>query len=94
MAQQSQKVIVTLDQESKTLMRRIANALEKGNKLEHTTNVFESHNSEPKTEPEIKPASKLEIQDALLNGGMIMIDVGNLIRVLNNGGLHIYKKTE
>lgn len=88
MAQLNQKVIVSFDHESKALLKKITKALEEGNRSDRVVNVFESQ------EPEEESASSLEVQEALLRGGMIMVDVRNLVRVLNDSGLHICKKPE
>lgn len=88
MVQPNQKVTVSLDHESKALLKKITKALEEGNRSDRVVNVFESQ------EPEEESASSLEVQEALLRGGMIMVDVRNLVRVLNDSGLHICKKPE
>lgn len=94
MAQPNPKVIVSFDHESKALLKKITKALEEGNRSDRMVNVFESQEPEPQDKPEVQSASNLEVQDALLRGGMIMVDVRNLIRVLNDSGLHICKKSE
>lgn len=101
MAQQSQKVIVSLDLESKTLLKKIVKSLEEGNRNRSNTmaNVFENANSE-EPEPTLNLdttfdiATHNEIQLALFDGQMHTIDVNKLIAVLQNKNLFIFKRTE
>lgn len=88
MAQQSQKVIVTLDRESKALMRRIANALERSNQ------PITIHNTVPKPIEVFERLDSEDARQALFSAG---IDAGKVLRAydeMTEKGLYICKKTE